>query len=184
MNALLTRGLKLASTAVVAAFLSLGAMTGFAKPAEASSVSFSIGIGDGYHYYNPHRRSYYHFYYIDDYCRNFRSHHWRGPARSHYCWRGAWNSRRDYRWHSRYDAWDRHRDRYHDRHDRWDRRDWDRHWGARYRDRDHDGRNDRFENDRGRVSDSTRPRYDRDRDGRVDRYEDDRGYNSDTRRGR
>lgn len=51
-----------------------------------------------------------------------------------------------------------------------------------YRDRDHDGRNDRYENDRGYRHDGGRYR-DRDRDCRNDRYEDDRGYRHDRGRG-
>ncbi len=46
-----------------------------------------------------------------------------------------------------------------------------------YRDRDRDGRNDRYEDDRGRDSDRYAP--DRDRDGRDDRYEDDQGRDRD-----
>ena len=46
-----------------------------------------------------------------------------------------------------------------------------------YFDRDRDGRDDRYEDDRGRRSD--RLAYDRDRDGRDDRYEDDRGRDHD-----
>ena len=46
-----------------------------------------------------------------------------------------------------------------------------------YFDRDLDGRDDRFEDDRGRDQD--RFAYDRDRDGRDDRYEDDRGRDHD-----
>jgi hypothetical protein len=46
-----------------------------------------------------------------------------------------------------------------------------------YFDRDRDGRDDRFEDDRGRDRD--RLAYDRDRDGRDDRYEDDRGLRHD-----
>ena len=167
MKAIFTKSLKLASAAAVATVLSMGAMTGFAKPAEAAtSFSFNLGIGDGYRYYNPHRRSYYHYYYTDRYCRDYRR-GYRGRSYNHYCHRGAWNAHKDYRWRHRRD-WDN---------DRWSRRDRRDRW-----DRDRDGRADRFENDRGRVSDATRPRNDRDRDGRIDRYEDDRGRNSDTRR--
>ena len=46
-----------------------------------------------------------------------------------------------------------------------------------YYDRDRDGRDDRYEDDRGRDQD--RFAYDRDRDGRDDRYEDDRGRDRD-----
>ena len=46
-----------------------------------------------------------------------------------------------------------------------------------YFDRDRDGRDDRYEDDRGRDHD--RYAYDRDRDGRDDRYEDDRGTRHD-----
>ena len=43
-----------------------------------------------------------------------------------------------------------------------------------FQDRDHDGRNDRFEDDKGRIHDG--PAFpDRDHDGRNDRFEDDKG---------